>query len=75
MAMFIFIFYLFVLSRPNFKNNSPDLVDNDLVTPHMTSTNRSIMPKKKEKKIVICWKISQVVETRGEGDSVACRAD
>ncbi|KAI5442382.1 hypothetical protein KIW84_011450 [Lathyrus oleraceus] len=29
------------------------------------------MPKKKVKKIVICWKISQVVETRGEGDSAA----
>jgi hypothetical protein len=32
------------------------------------------MPKKKAKKIVICWKISQVVETRGEGDSAACGA-
>ncbi|KAI5394558.1 hypothetical protein KIW84_061271 [Lathyrus oleraceus] len=25
----------------------------------MTSTNRAIMPKKKAKKIVICWEISQ----------------
>jgi hypothetical protein len=37
----------------------------------MTSTIRSIMPKKKAKKIVIYWMISQVVKTRGEGDSTA----
>ncbi|KAI5398588.1 hypothetical protein KIW84_064093 [Lathyrus oleraceus] len=35
------------------------------------------MPKKKAQKIVICWKISQVVETRGEGisDSDASRGE
>ena len=34
MAMFVFIFpFLFDLSRSEFKNNSPDLVDNNLVTP------------------------------------------
>ena len=38
--MFIFIF-LFDLSRPNFKNNSPDLVDNNLVTPSYDFDNPS----------------------------------
>ena len=63
MAMFSFFF--FNLSHTGSKqcmnpyscrcDHSPDLIDNDLVTPHMTSTIRSIMLKKKAKKIVICW--------------------
>jgi hypothetical protein len=50
-----FHFSFLICLVPKSKNNSPDLVDNNLVTPHMTSTNRAIRLKKKAKKIVICW--------------------
>ena len=54
--MFIFIFLPFDLSRSDLKSDySLDLTDNNLVTPHMTLTIRSIMLKEKAKKIVICW--------------------